>query len=124
MVGNTDPNARGDHKVGRVMARAEQAAGLPLDRAADELMDICRAHEGGGPRGPLDDTCVHLESYGTRSSFLLALSGNDGNDDGERFLYAEGAPCETEYSDFTALLSELTQRARYGAGEEHARTLR
>jgi hypothetical protein len=118
VVGNADPNDRSNPKIAHVLDAAEQASELPLQGAFEALHRICRQHDCGGPHGSLGDPCVHLGQYGTRSSFLLSM---DAQGD-ERLLYADGPPCEAEYDDFTALLSELTQRGGYGRDELHART--
>ena len=120
VVGNADPDARSHPKVGRVLEAAERAAALDFEDAASELQRLCALHEGVGERGPLDDTCVHAGPYGTRSSFLLASGCEDESD--RRLWFKDGPPCRTEYVDFTALLSELTHRARYGDVEHQART--
>lgn len=119
VVGNVDPDDRTNPKVARVMDRAEAAAGGTLDTALDSLAGACREENCGGERGALGDTCVHLPTYGTRSSFLLSI-GEQGEDD--RFLYADGPPCENQYEDFTLLLSELTRRGGYAAGDELTRS--
>lgn len=119
VVGNTDPDDRTNPKVARVLDRASAAAGGTLNAAFDSLADACREKNCGSERGPLGDTCVHLPSYGTRSSFLLSLDPQSGSD---RLLYADGPPCENEYEDFTPLLTELTRRGGYAAGDELART--
>jgi hypothetical protein len=47
-------------------------------------------------RDPLASTCVHVAArrYGTRSSLLLEVSSVAGRN---RWLWAEGPPCTTEY---------------------------
>lgn len=119
VVGNADPDDCTNSKVARVFAHAEAAGGGTLDAAFDALTEACREKNCGHERGPLGDTCVHLPTYGTRSSFLLSLSAQGGDD---RLLYADGPPCETQYEDFTPLLSELTRRGGYTNGEELARS--
>ncbi len=83
--------------------------------------------------------------YGTRSSLLLKLSGkgfgretaleeSEGPEDtrmvddgaaldtgADVLRYADGAPCEHPYRDYTALLHELSQRAGYPEEESHVR---
>ena len=119
VIGNADPDDRSHFKVGRTLERAERAAALAPAAALDALADVCREHEVGGSRGPLDDTCVHAGSYGTRSSMLLSL-GENGDC---RLQYAEGPPCQAKYEDFTSLLTELTQWEGYGAEGAFARTV-
>lgn len=127
VVGNADPDDRTNPKVARVLARAEAAAGFGADAALEALADACREQGCGSPHGALGDTCVHTDGYGTRSSLLLRLARDGaraseepfGGDD--RLLFADGAPCTTSYLDFTPLLRELTQRARYARGRDHGR---
>ena len=129
VVGNADPDDRSNAKVARVLDRAEHAAQLPLSAALDELAATCQEHDGDASPdsqtrsdGSLGDPCVHLDEYGTRSSFLLTLDPRaPEHGDGDRLLYADGPPCQTGYEDFTALLSELTPGAGYGRGELDAR---
>jgi uncharacterized protein with NRDE domain len=120
VIGNGDPNAREIPKLARVMDRAERAARLPVKSALDSLADTCREHgeEGETTGASLDDTCVHLEGYGTRSSVLLVLADRI---EGSRFLYADGPPCTHDYQDFTPLLHELSRRASYEVGETPTR---
>jgi len=51
-----------------------------LDRAADAIAD----HEYG--------VCVHGDGFGTRSSSLVRLAGEQ-----QTYWFADGPPCETEY---------------------------
>ena len=116
VIGNVDPNAADVPKVARVMKRAHAAAERPVDAALEELAEACREHEDGP--ASLDDTCVHLGGYGTRSSMLLVWTDDVSK---RRLLWADGPPCRAEYEDFTPLLTELSQRARYGTGETPTR---
>jgi len=120
VVGNADPDDRSNAKIAHVLERAEAAAALPMDRAFDALGQACCEHDCGGAHGTLSDPCVHLEAYGTRSSFLMTLDPQGREAD--RLLYADGPPCETEHEDFTGLLSELTRSGSYGQDEFQART--
>jgi hypothetical protein len=88
------------------------------DRVLEELARICRGHDGGG--GVLDDTCVHAGAYGTRSSALLRLA--ETGDDGA-FRFADGAPCRTEYDDFTPLLHDLWRESGTVEGRTATRTV-
>jgi hypothetical protein len=117
VVGNADPDTTAVPKVARVLERARAAEGLPLGAALDRLRTLCGTHEPGPPS--LDDTCIHLDGYGTRSSALLVLG--ERVEDG-RFWFADGAPCRRDYDDFTPLLHELSQRARYADGGIATRT--
>ena len=118
VVGNLPPDETDAPKIARVRAEAEAARAGTLDEARAALREICREHDTGGPHGPLDDTCVHLPSYGTRSSTLFELHDEPRNG---RLLYAEGSPCRAEYDDFTVLLHELSPSARYVGEEEPTR---
>ena len=120
VVGNADPDDRSNPKIAHVLDAAEQAARHPIDGALGSLSDLCRKHDCGGPHGSLGDPCVHLDAYGTRSSFLLTLGPTDGSAD--RLQYCDGPPCKAEYDDFTALLDELTRMGGYGGDEPYART--
>jgi hypothetical protein len=115
VVGNADPDTD-EPKLRRIRERAERAAGLAPAEALEELGRVCREHGAGGT--PLDDACVHLPGYGTRSSLLLALGESRAD---SRLLYADGPPCENEYRDLTPLLGELSESARYAPGETSAR---
>ena len=116
VVGNVDPAER-TPKTARLRERAEAAAEAAGPTAALEcLASICRSHDGGGD--PLRDACVHAGRYGTRSSALLSLADAD---DGDVLRFADGAPCATEYEDFTPLLRRLDRSLRPDAGESGMR---
>jgi uncharacterized protein with NRDE domain len=115
VVGNCATDAEPTPKVARLRQRARRLAGLPLAEALAGLAVLCRGHRPGDPLG---SACVHTERYGTRSSALLALAEREH----ERcFHFADGAPCESEYGDFTPLLHELARGARSVGGESVAR---
>jgi len=116
VVGNVDPDEEPAPKVGRVREavaasteRLKQAPELAASGILEDLARICREHETGG--GGPGDTCVHLETYGTRSSALLLRASEREND---RFLFAAKAPCESEYEDFSNLLFQVSSES--GAG--------
>jgi len=91
----------------RGLARGEPAALL------DGLAALCRSHAADGS-DPIASPCVHTPRYGTRSSLLLRL----GERPAEGVLrYADGAPCEAPYQDFTPLLRELGRLPLRGEGE-------
>ncbi len=113
VIGNADPDDRSVPKIARLLARAERIAEGEADEALDALAEVCRAHEGDGERGPLDDTCIHAGGYGTRSSTLIRLGPDPSRNE---FRHAEGAPCQTAYEDLTPFLSELDHRAGVDAG--------
>ena len=117
VICNADPNARDVPKVGRLLARAESAAGGPPEQVLQSLAAVCRGHEGGSPR---EAACIHAGRYGTRSSALLRL-GEEGTE-GELW-FADGPPCETPYEDFSPLLLRLDHGVRSRAGDAWARTI-
>ena len=117
VIGNADPTASRTAKLAALDCEAERAAGAGADLVLEALAEICRSHGGNG--GVLDDTCVHAGDYGTRSSTLLRL-GDTQRDD--VFRYADGAPCRTEYDDFTPLLGDLRRESRYAEGVTATRT--
>lgn len=116
VVGNGDPDSRAHPKQARVLERAEAAAELDRDDVLPALAALCAEHTPGP--ASLADTCIHLEGYGTRSSLLLLLAEDPAL---RRMSWADGPPCSHEYDDSTPLLHELSQRARYGAGEHATR---
>ena len=103
VVCNRDPDDPASGKVGAIRA-AVQAIDLerPIGQVFMALQAVLAGHPD--PSNPLENPCVHTQEYGTRSSTLMALGG-------KRWLYwhAEGAPCETKYSNFTRLLDEVRQ---------------
>jgi uncharacterized protein with NRDE domain len=117
VIGNVDPTAPRTEKLAAIDREAERAARAGPDRVLDALAEICRSHRGNG--GVLDDACVHAAGYGTRSSTLLRLGETP---DGDVFRHADGAPCCTEYDDFTPLLRDLRRESGYMEGATATRT--
>jgi uncharacterized protein with NRDE domain len=117
VVGNVALDAPPSPKVARLRERAERLVGQSLPDALAGLAELCRGHEGGDP---LAGACVHTQSYGTRSSALLGLADAERH---SRFLFAEGAPCQNAYDDFTPLLHELARGTRLREGESAAREI-
>ena len=117
VFGNRDPDDLEHPKTGRLFARAEKIAVGPAECALEELERLCRAHEPDA-EDPRLSACVHAGRYGTRSSALLRLAADPRED---RFLFADGPPCETPYEDFTTLLRELGAAERVAAGETEMR---
>jgi len=115
VVGNTPHGAPPSPKLARMQEHADGLVGARLPQALASLAGLCRSHRDGDP---LASACVHTESYGTRSSALLALSDGEGE---SLFRFADGAPCQNEYEDFTPLLHELARGTRSGEGESVAR---
>ncbi len=124
VIGNADPDDRRVPKIARLLDEAHAAAVEPDVLAA--LGDLCRGHRSnpsqiGDSRGSLDDTCIHLRGYGTRSSTLLRLA--DSPDESE-WRWADGPPCSTSYTNITDLLRNLG-RGAHGDGEaSEARAMR
>ncbi len=115
VIGNADP-ATTTEKSERLRKKAEAAASGRAALVLDRLATICRGHDGGGD--PLQDACVHAGGYGTRSSALLQLGDADGE---SVLLFADRAPCASEYEDFTPLLRELDRSHRLNAGDSAMR---
>ncbi len=109
VIGNADPNDRGNAKIARLLEESAPIASGSFDGAPEALAGLLRMHvESGDTRTPLEATCIHAGPYGTRSSTLF-VRGHQRQ--GDRLLYAEGAPCATSYDDMTPLLGELDQAA-------------
>lgn len=102
VIGNADPTAPPTPKLTALYAQARALAGATAATVLDELAAICRSHAGNDE---LQNACVHAGGYGTRSSTLIRI-GNTPSDN--TFRHAGGAPCSTEYEDFTPLLHELS----------------
>lgn len=111
VIGNADPDARDVPKVARLLGESEQLARGAVRDLLPGLETLCRSHAGSG--SALERTCIHAGGYGTRSSTLL-LRGGENQADVLRF--ADGPPCETEYTDCTPLLGELARSAGPAAG--------
>jgi len=101
VVCNRDPEDPSSEKVRRI---EKQVAGIELglspERLKDELFRVLRSHPSVS--NPFENACVHTAEYGTRSSSVILLGAAR-----RAYWYAEGAPCQTEYRDFTALLDDL-----------------
>lgn len=98
VVCNRDPDDPTSGKVRRIeamLARLDLASGLEALVAG--LTRVLGEHPEHS--NPLENPCVHTSEYGTRSSTVLAVGP------GQRtWRYADGAPCETKYRDFSRLL--------------------
>lgn len=108
VIGNVDPEADRTPKLAALDRAARRIADEPCERPLEALAELCRTHTGSG--NALDDTCVHAGEYGTRSSTLLQYGENQ---DDCAFGYSDGAPCCTEYEDYTPLLRDLRHESRY-----------
>lgn len=111
VIANAEPDDRRVPKIGRLLDRAEAAAAET--NVLDVLARVCRGHEPReahhAPRRSLEDACIHLDGYGTRSSMLLRLGDEPEND---VWKWADGPPCTTPYEDITDLLRTLGRGAR------------
>ena len=117
VIGNAEPEEEPVPKTERVRAAAEAIAGRARDEVLGELASVCREHET--EEHGISNTCVHLDTYGTRSSALLLLADDRS---ASRLWFADGPPCQVEYKDFSPLLHEQSLTARYSSGEIAART--
>jgi uncharacterized protein with NRDE domain len=93
-----DPSSSKVHRIQRLLAKLD--LGLTPERLVSELFRVLAAHPGAS--NPLENPCVHTAEYGTRSSSVLMLGPSQRS-----YWYADGAPCETKYRDFTVLLDDL-----------------
>jgi uncharacterized protein with NRDE domain len=101
VVCNRDPGDPSSTKVARLQARlAELDLGAAPEALVTQLFGVLGAHPD--PSNPFENPCVHTAGYGTRSSSVL-LAGPQRR----AYWYADGAPCDTKYRDFTALLDDL-----------------
>lgn len=117
VVGNADPFGPEVPKLAWLRVRAAAASRAAAGSVLERLGDLCRGH--GGPGGPLDDACVHLPGYGTRSSTLVRLDDGPGRG---AFHFADGPPCRTQYDDYTHLLDALDRRVDASPGPRVARS--
>jgi uncharacterized protein with NRDE domain len=87
-------------RVARAQLALEQAGGHLALAAWGEVL---RVHAEADLR---EGTCIHAPAvgYGTRSSFLLALSGDCSAD---ACLWTEGPPCTSAWVEGSALLQEV-----------------
>ena len=73
-----------------------------LEKLVDGLAQVLGAHPDGS--NSLENPCVHTAEYGTRSSSVLAVGPER-----RTWRYADGAPCESRYQDYSRLLEDLPQ---------------
>lgn len=116
VIGNADPDSADVPKVARLLAEAQRVAEGRSEDALRQLARLCRGHEG--PGAPLEDTCIHAGPYGTRCSMLLQRRADPAND---RFLFADGPPCEANYEDLTPLLAALDPTTGSRSPDENQR---
>jgi uncharacterized protein with NRDE domain len=103
VVCNRDPDDPSSGKVRRIetLLRALDATS-GLEQLVAGLVRVLGSHPDGS--NSLENPCVHTAEYGTRSSTVLAVGPER-----RAWLYADGAPCETKYDDFSRLLDDLPQ---------------
>jgi uncharacterized protein with NRDE domain len=105
VICNRDPDDPSSSKVRRIEEMlADLDLGVTPERLASDLFRVLGAHSAGS--NPLENPCVHTTEYGTRSSSVLMLGASHRS-----YWYADGAPCETKYLDFTVLLDDLRASA-------------
>jgi uncharacterized protein with NRDE domain len=101
VVCNRDPEDPSSEKVRRI---EKEVAGIDLglhpDGLRSQLFSMLRRHVSAS--NPFENSCVHTAEYGTRSSSVILLGAARS-----AYWYADGAPCQSEYRDFTGLLDEL-----------------
>jgi uncharacterized protein with NRDE domain len=90
------------------------ALDLPSD--GNELMEgfrhVLTDHRNPeGDERPNGANCVHLETFGTRSSCIVRVSSKDAP---PRLWVADGPPCTTAYEDVSALWSTPVQSRTRG----------
>jgi uncharacterized protein with NRDE domain len=101
VICNRDPEDPSSNKVQRIRhLLAELDLGLTPEALVKELFRVLGTHPN--PSNPLENPCVHTPEYGTRSSSVLLLGATQRS-----YWFADGAPCETKYRDFTVLLDDL-----------------
>lgn len=106
VICNRDPEDPSSSKVQRIRRLvAELDLGLTPNELVAGLFRVLGAHPVGS--NPLENPCVHTAEYGTRSSSVLMLGAAHHS-----YWYADGAPCETKYRDFTVLLDDLRTPGR------------
>ena len=86
-------------RVARARTAFQRGGRLPLEA----WKEVLRVHSTAEPR---EGTCIHAPAfgYGTRSSFLLALSPDCSAD---ACLWTEGPPCTSPWVDGSALLKQV-----------------
>ncbi|HKC52726.1 MAG TPA: NRDE family protein [Myxococcota bacterium] len=105
VICNRDPEDPSSTKVRRIKGMlADLDLGVTPEELASRLFRLLGAHPAGS--NPLENPCVHTSEYGTRSSSVLMLGAAQHS-----YWFADGAPCETKYRDFTVLLDDLRASA-------------
>lgn len=104
-------------RVDQVEARVRASVAESDRDAMSALSEICRLHATGEKTDAV--ACIHASDfYGTKSSILLEMAERSED---SRLLYADQAPCQAEYEDFSSLLDELRYAPSYGSTESPMR---
>lgn len=114
VIGNADPDCRAHPKTARLLGEAEAVAAGEPAQALSALAQLCRSHAESAA-APLAATCIHAAGYGTRCATLLRRGGPAAE---ERFLFADGPPCRTPFTDQTPLLTQLGRVAPAAPGAQ------
>jgi uncharacterized protein with NRDE domain len=99
-------------KVDRIRLLLEGVESLDGDLLINRLGEILRDHLTPGTPGDAtpnqrpagtEAACVHLDTYGTRSSVLVRLPAEER--DSPWLAYTDGPPCTTDYAEASELWS-------------------
>lgn len=108
-------------KLQRLAGEVATAAGGASATVLDRLAAVCRGHTD--PSDAFAAACIHSGGYGTRSSLLMSIGEEGLSDDRSALYYANGAPCTTEYQEFTPLFQELGRGSQLAEGEPTVRNV-
>jgi hypothetical protein len=97
-----DPSSSKVRDLATALTPIDWDAGLPAVR--DSLGEVLRSHVHGA--GSLDDACVHLSEYGTRSSAIVGVGPHRWH-----WWHAEGPPCQNKYQNYSRLLDSIQSQA-------------
>ena len=95
-----DPTSGKARRIEAMLAALDRSTGW--EQLLAGLIDVLAAHPEAS--NSFENPCVHTAEYGTRSSSVVAVGPER-----RAWLYADGAPCETKYRDFSRLLDDLPQ---------------
>lgn len=100
--------------VAKALAGSRSGTGLEGDAVAEAFRRVLADHRiPEGDERPNSANCVHLDSFGTRSSCVIRVgAGVDGGlAPAPRIWVADGPPCTTAYVDVSALWGEAAGSA-------------
>ena len=86
----TCPRIAHSHRMFAAVQTGEAAA---LDSLCPQLADVLSDHAVDPGRGVEAALCIHRDTYGTRSSSIIAVDGRGG----ASYRHAVGPPCVTPY---------------------------